>query len=565
VSLTNKIWNIRSEIDESSDIVEILAKNRGIEDLQAFARVSLRNSMPDPFIFVDMERAANRIIEAIKNKQKIAVLGDYDVDGVSSVAILLKFFERVGADCAYSIPNRMDEGYGLSVANIEKYKDCLIIAVDCGANAIDELKFAKDNGIDAIVLDHHKMSEIPAAFALVNPHRPDETGDYKYLCAAGVVFLCVVAINSLLKEINFYAGKEEPDLASYLDLVALATVCDVVDLVGLNRAFVSTGLKIIKRRQNLGMDALLSTLKNCSDVNAETIAFFLGPKLNAAGRMESADLSLKLLTTKNPIEARKIALRLDDLNKERQALESEMMEKAASFAEEDQNFVCACDADWHIGIIGIIAGRLKDKYGKPSIVISRDANGIGKASCRSIEGVDISGIVKRGVEQGVILSGGGHALAAGFSVDMSKIGDLLEFLASDIKYESRLPELTADCALPLNRISVALIESIAVLEPFGAGNKRPKFVIPNVRITSAKVVGENHVSFSLTDENGNSIRGISFRSLNTPLGDVLLNEINFINALGTATISTWNGRKSVNFLLEDAAARGENIAAFSSS
>jgi single-stranded-DNA-specific exonuclease len=269
--------------------------------------------------------------------------------------------------------------------------------------------------------------------------------------------------------------------------------------------------------------------------------------------MESADLSLKLLTSENPIEAKKIALRLTELNKDRQALEQKMMEEATSFVKEDQNFICAYNPDWHIGVIGIIAGRLKEKYGKPSIVVCCDKNGIGKASCRSIGGVDMSGIVKRGVEKGVILSGGGHPLAAGFSVDMSRISDLLEFLASDIKYESRLPELRADCATPWKRMSVEFVESISILEPFGAGNPRPKFVVPNVRITAARVVGENHISFSLADEKGNSMRAISFRSLDTPLGDVLLNETGCVSALGTATISSWNGRRHVNFMLEDVA------------
>ncbi|MDR2157895.1 MAG: single-stranded-DNA-specific exonuclease RecJ [Holosporaceae bacterium] len=551
-SLTNRIWNVRGG-SACEDIVDILARNRGIEDVNAFINTSVRNVMPDPFVFIDMERAVNSIVLAIRNKRRIAILGDYDVDGISSVSIFIKFLERIGADHAYSIPSRFNDGYGLSIPNIEKHRDCLIVAVDCGSNSREELNYVRDNGIDLIVIDHHKMATVCDGSIIVNPHRPDEKGHYQYLCAAGLVFLCIVGVNRQLREVKFYSNGEEPNLMDYLDMVAIATVCDVVTLAELNRAFVSTGLKVIGQRKNIGIDALLFAHKDRA-VTSETIAFFLGPRLNASGRMASADMGVKLLTTRNPVEAKEISLRLEDLNRERQLQEMKIMEEATQFVKDDLNFICSHNADWYVGIIGIIAGRLREKYNKPSIIICCDSNGVGKASCRSIEGVDISAVIRRGIEKGVIISGGGHSMAAGFSMDMSKIDDLLKFLKEDIKYKPSPPELYADCIMSLDAISIKLVESMSVLEPFGAGNRYPKFVVPNIKITQAKIVGENHIAFVMADDKGNSLRAISFRSLDTPLGSLILAEkIVPVSLLGTLSISSWNNQQYVSFQLEDMA------------
>jgi single-stranded-DNA-specific exonuclease len=556
-SLTGKVWCLRCDdtVETTTEnIAKILAKNRGINDLKAFTSVSIAATMPDPMIFIDMEKAVCRIIKAIQDKQKIAILGDYDVDGVASVSILVKFLKHIGADYVYAIPNRVDDGYGLNKINIEKHRECLVIAVDCGSGSLEELAYAKQNLIDVVILDHHSMSVVSAdAIALVNPHRPDESGKYRYLCAAGVVFLCVWATHQLLKEKGFYAGGKEPNLEDYMDLVALATVCDVVDLVELNRAFVIAGTRIIRQRKNIGIDALLSVSKNVA-VTAEAISFSLGPKLNSAGRMSSADLSVQLLTTENPLEAKKIALHLDDLNKERQMLERMMMEEAVPFIKEGQNFILAYKENWHLGIIGIIAGRLREKYNRPSIIVSRDPSGVGKASCRSVDGVNISELIRKGMECGVIISGGGHAMAAGFSFDFDRIGELENFLFSAMqKYSPAPPTLYADCVISLNQASIEFLKSVSTLEPFGMGNYRPKFVIQNVRITGPRIVGEDHISLALTNNNSSSLRTISFRSHGTPLGKVIFNEDSLVNVLGTLTISLWNGRESVNFQLEDIA------------
>lgn len=563
-SLTQKVWNVcRGDViySQEDDIVKILLNNRGFYELDEFTKISVKNCMPDPFSFIDMEKAVDRIISAIQNNEKIAIIGDYDVDGVSSTAILINFLKHIGAQFTYFIPNRMDDGYGLNLNIIEKYKDHLIIAVDSGSSSVNELNYAKENNIDVIVVDHHKMLSIPDAFAIVNPHRPDEADTYKNLCATGLVFIYIVGINRSLKKLGFYNNKsfKEPDLIDYLDLVAMATVCDVMDLVGLNRAFVSTGIKVMQKRKNLGVDALMSINKS-SIITSDTIAFFFGPRINSAGRMSSAHISVELLTTKNPIEARGLALQLDTLNKERQEIELEIVEEAIQYVDENLNFICVYSDKWHLGIIGIVAGRLKEKYNKPSIIITFDENGNGRASCRSINGLDISVVINKAIQSGVISSGGGHAMAAGFSIKYEKINDLIEFLKSEIQYDVLPHELYADCILPLNYISMNMMEKISIVEPFGVGNRHPKFVIPNVNITSTRQVGKNHIQLLLEDSKNNSLKGISFKSLNTPLGDIMMNNRQTVDVLGSISVSEWNGKKQINFYLEDISTpRGNSI------
>jgi single-stranded-DNA-specific exonuclease len=334
--------------------------------------------------------------------------------------------------------------------------------------------------------------------------------------------------------------------------VALATVCDVVELVGLNRLLVANGINVIKTRKNLGIDALIS-LNKSSEVTSDTIAFFLGPRLNAPGRISSADTSVKLLTAKNPIEAKKLALHLDKLNKERQLLEAKITEEAADFVDENLNFICAYSDKWHVGVIGIVAGRLKEKYNKPSFVISIDADGNGRASCRSINGFDLSLLISTGMSKGIIYSGGGHSLAAGFSVKIEKIGELIEFLKSEVKYDTSLRELYADCLMDLEGISSGMIKAIATLGPFGMGNRHPKFVIQNLNISYARVVGQNHIQSVLQDNKNNTLRAISFKALGTDLGNVLLNYSGPVNVLGGLSISEWKGEEYVNLHLEDVA------------
>ena len=550
-SVLGNVWNIKTQekVDENN-IVDVLLKNRGYS--QDFMNAMMKNTMPDPYSFIDMEKAIDRIYEAITKKQRIAILGDYDVDGISSTCIFLKFFKEIGVNCVYTIPNRMDEGYGLNISNIEKYKDYLIIAVDCGSSSIDELNYARENNIDVVVIDHHTMNCIPeGAVAIVNPHRPDESDEFKYLCATGVVFMCVVGLNRLLKQKGFYKNNA-PQLMDYLDLVALATVCDVVELKGLNRAFVINGLEIIRMKKNLGIRELLA-LRDKSEVNAETIAFFIGPNLNAGGRLESADIGVKLLTTDNSTEAKQLALDLFNLNKERQEIESLMVEESVSMIDKDLKYICVFNPDWHVGVIGIVAGRLKEKYNKPAIVICCDKNGLGKASCRSIEGVDISKIVKKGIDAKVISSGGGHAMAAGFSLPVENIPSLCEFLKSEIQYDPKPKTFDVDAIVNLSDLSLDFVKKMDQLSPFGQGNPSPVFVISGVKIICSRVLKDQHISVMLSDDFGNKLKGISFRCVGTALEDVLSNTSKKLKILGELCISVWKDKQSLNLLIRDVA------------
>ena len=550
-SVLGNVWNIKTQekVDENN-IVDVLLKNRGYS--QDFMNATMKNTMPDPYSFIDMEKAIDRIYEAITKKQRIAILGDYDVDGISSTCIFLKFFKEIGVNCVYTIPNRMDEGYGLNISNIEKYKDYLIIAVDCGSSSIDELNYARENNIDVVVIDHHTMNCIPeGAVAIVNPHRPDESDEFKYLCATGLVFMCVVGFNRLLKQKGFYKNNA-PQLMDYLDLVALATVCDVVELKGLNRAFVINGLEIIRMKKNLGIRELLA-LRDKSEVNAETIAFFIGPNLNAGGRLESADIGVKLLTTDNSTEAKQLALDLFNLNKERQEIESLMVEESVSMIDKDLKYICVFNPDWHVGVIGIVAGRLKEKYNKPAIVICCDKNGLGKASCRSIEGVDISKIVKKGIDAKVISSGGGHAMAAGFSLPVENIPSLCEFLKSEIQYDPKPKTFDVDAIVNLSDLSLDFVKKMDQLSPFGQGNPSPVFVISGVKIICSRILKDQHISVMLSDDFGNKLKGISFRCVGTALEDVLSNTSKKLKILGELCISVWKDKQSLNLLIRDVA------------
>lgn len=559
LSLTDKVWEIADETDSFSsldELIRVVLKNRGIDNIEAFKNISLKNTMPDPFVFKDMEKAVNRIVTAIMTGEKIAILGDYDVDGISSTVLFMNFFDYLRIPFAYFIPDRKKEGYGLSINNLKKYKDYFVITVDCGSTSFTELQYALDEKIDVVVIDHHKMEGIPRAVAIVNPHRPDENEGFKDLCAAGMVFMCIVGINRALRNNGFYKNRnmKEPSLFDYLDLVALATICDVMPLVGVNRAFVINGIKTISRRKNLGIDALINQQKT-SDITSSTIAFSFGPKINAAGRLASADLSVKLLSTKDPLEAKKIAHILDDLNKERQKLEGRIIEEAIQQIDENLDFICAYNRNWHIGIVGIVAGRLKETYHKPSLVIAIDENGQGRGSCRSVTQVDISIIINKAIQKGIVTSGGGHSMAAGFCIDEKKIPEFIEFLKNEIKYEKVYEELLADCYLSADMaISFDTINAISKIEPFGNGNRYPKFVIPNLVITKVRVVGKNHIQLLLSDiEKRVSLSAISFRSDGTLLGDILLSYKAPIQALGTLSVSEWNGRKSICLILDDVA------------
>lgn len=559
-SLTDRIWEISDPRDFSkmspAELFDIILQNRGVSDAESFRKASLKNLMPDPFFFIDMEKAVARILTAVKLNQRIVILGDYDVDGISSTVLLMKFFEHIGIEFSYSIPNRMEDGYGLNIKNLERYRDHLVITVDCGSNSIDELDYAKENGIDVIVLDHHKMERgvSQSAIAIVNPHRPDEQNTYHYLCAAGVVFMCIVGINRALRNCGFYDEKKitEPKLIDYSDLVALATVCDVMPLIDLNRAFVSAGIKKMTERKNLGINALID-LNEVSEISVETIAFSLGPKINAAGRIDSADIAVKLLSTKDSGEARGFALRLEELNRQRQSIEREIFEEAKAEIEENLNFICVSGKDWHVGVIGIVAGRLKERYHKPTFVVSIDESGKGRASCRSVPGVDISVLIAEAIQRKIIAGGGGHSMAGGFSINADKISAFIEFLKKEVKYTPQREILNADCYLSIEAISFDLLYAVSRAGPFGIGFQYPKFVIPDLKVVSSRIVGKNHVQLCF-EGNGKNLKGIAFRCADSKLGQQLLSYDGYVQVLGTLSVSEWNCCKYINLTVEDIAA-----------
>lgn len=547
-SSTDRIWNIKNDTYATSEnIIDILLSNRGVSS--DILDVSLKNTMPDPYTFVDMQRVVERIVEAIEQNESIAILGDYDVDGVSSTAIFIKFFKQIGVKYDYVIPHRVKDGYGLNTKNIDKFRDHLIITVDNGATALQELDYAHSQGIEIIVIDHHEMSVIPENTAVVNPFRPDDGCEYKYLCAAGLVMMCVIGVNRLLRQRGFYQNIQEPNLNKYLDLVALATICDVVPLIGLNRAFVKAGLRLIEKRENIGICAMMEISTYPVEINSESIGFFFGPRLNAAGRLESASTSLKLLTTEDKDEARALAAKLEQLNEERKKLDQAIIRFAEKQTDFSQKFICTWGENWHEGVIGIVAGRLKEKYNKTSIVISCKSD-VCQASCRATANVDISKVIRQGIEQQLILSGGGHAAAGGFSISQDKIPAFVDFLKKYDFPDVQPKEFIVDCRVLGENLDIEFVERVNTLEPFGQCNERPHFVLENVVVESVKIIKEQHIFISL--KNLPKIRTIAFKSVGTAVGDILSNAVDkCCSLLGTVSLSTWKEQKYVSFVIED--------------
>lgn len=549
VSSTDKIWNVNSEeYATSENVVDILLKNRELSC--DFLNTSIKSTMPDPYTFVDMQRAVERIVKAIEKNESIAILGDYDVDGVSSTAIFVKFFQKIGVKCNYAIPDRMKDGYGLNITNIDKFRDSLIITVDNGATAIDELNYAYKNGIEIVVIDHHEMLTVPENTIVVDPFRPDDPCEYKYLCATGLVMMCVIGINRLLRQRGFYKNHPEPNLNKFMDLVALATICDVVPLIGLNRAFVQSGLKIIEKCENIGIREMMNLSPKKQQINSESVGFFFGPRLNASGRLQSAEKSLRLLTTSDKIEAANLAMELDRLNEVRKEIDQEIVMYAEQRADFSQKFVCAWGEDWHAGVIGIVAGRLKEKYNKPTIVISCKKNELCHASCRSPEHVDISKVIQSGIEQKIITSGGGHASAGGFVIAQEKIHDLVEFLKKYDFPEVQKKEIFVDCYIHERDVTEKLINNISKLEPFGECNREPLFIVNDLIISSINIIKEQHISVSF--QGSSNIRGISFKTVGTKLEQILNDSIGKqVSVLGALSISSWRDRKYISLRIED--------------
>jgi single-stranded-DNA-specific exonuclease len=551
------------------DLVTQLLLARGVprEALEQHRAPTIRGFMPDPSIFRDMDAAAERLAGAVVNREPVTVFGDYDVDGATSAAPLIRLLRALGLDPQAYIPDRLMEGYGPSgeaLVRIARGGARLIVTVDCGAQAFEALAMAADEGVDVIVVDHHKCaSDLPRAFALVNPNRLDEAegAAHGHLAAVGVAFLLGAALLRTLRNRGWFAERAEPKLIELLDLVALGTVADVAQLRGLNRAFVAQGLKIMAKGANVGLTALIRAAGLTKPPTCTDLGFALGPRINAGGRVGKADLGVRLLTTEDAAEAEEIAAELNRLNEERRAIEAIVTEAAeALLAGQGNRAVALVSGEgWHPGVIGIVASRLKEKLGRPAIVIAIDGDGTGKGSGRSIPGVDLGAAVLAAKDMGLLVAGGGHPMAAGLTVAADRIEALADFLderlAADVARSRDDRALLLDAVLSAGGVAPALVEALEAGGPYGAGWPSPRVAAGPVRIVKVDVVGNGHVRAVVAGEDGRSIKTIAFRQAHSPLGQALLGAgpHRRLWLAGRAKLDTWNGGAQAELHIDDAA------------
>lgn len=548
------------------DLVTQLLLTRGCarDELEAHRNPSIRAFMPDPSIFRDMDRAAERLADAVQGGEAVTIFGDYDVDGATSAALLIRLLRDLGLDSRAYIPDRLMEGYGPSgeaLVRLKRQGADLIVTVDCGAMAFDALAEAKEAGAEVIVVDHHKcVSQLPVALALVNPNRLDEEEGrlHGHLAAVGVAWLLGAALVRVLRGRGFFADRAEPKLLDLLDIVALGTVADVAALKGLNRAFVAQGLKVMAQRRNIGMNALIEASRLTRAPTATDLGFALGPRINAGGRVGKSDLGVRLLTTEDADEARGIAEELNRLNEERRAIEAEVQQSAEAIEVNGAVAVVAARG-WHPGVIGIVAGRLKEKLARPAIVIAIGDDGIGKGSGRSIAGVDLGAAILAAKEAGLLIAGGGHAMAAGVTVAEGQIVAFTAFL------ESKLAESVAraageralllDAVLAPGGVNPALVDAMEAGGPYGMGWPAPRVAAGPVRIIKCDIVGSGHVRAIVAGEDGRSIKCVAFRAADTPLGLALLGapRDRRLWIAGRAKIDDWGARPAAEIHIEDAA------------
>ncbi len=541
------------------DVLTRVLASRGVQpaEVETFLSPSLRALMPDPLSLKDMDKAAERIFDALQNHQRIAIFADYDVDGATSAAQLLGWFSALGTTATLYIPDRLLEGYGPNDSAMQSLGAAhdLIICVDCGTVANGPVQVAVDAGADVIVLDHHLGGEtLPPALAVVNPNRQDETSEHGYLCAAGVVFLTLVAVNRHFRE----AGIKTPPLLDMLDLVALGTVADVAPLVGFNRALVRQGLVVMAQRKRPGLVALGDVAALNSAPRAYHLGYLLGPRINAGGRIGKADLGTRLLTTTDSNEAQALAERLDALNSERREIEATVQAAAEAQAQTralDGPLVWAAGTGWHPGVVGIVASRLKEKFNRPTVVIGIDENGIGHGSGRSVSGIDLGAAISALARAGDITKGGGHKMAAGLSVGESDIEPAMAALAAKLAAQGAAQIGPRDLAITatIGGATPELIEQIEAAGPFGAGAPAPRFAIPSARIRFAKPAGESHLRLTI-DNGGGKLDVIAFRAFESELGQALLNHAGqAFHFVGRLEIDEWGGRRKAKLQLEDAA------------
>lgn len=560
-------------IAQRMGVPEILARvlaGRGVdvEGAEDFLSPTLRNLLPDPSHLLDMDKAARRVADAVCNGETIGIFGDYDVDGATSTALLVRYLRAAGAKRVLThIPDRIAEGYGPNtpaLLGLQKQGASLVITVDCGAASFAPLAAAAAAGLDVVVMDHHIGDVImPEAVALVNPNRFDESSPHKHMAAVGVCFLLVVAVNRVLRE---RGHKHIPNPLDWLDLVALGTVCDVVSLSGVNRALVAQGLKVMAQRRNPGLAALADVARMDETPLCYHLGFLLGPRINAGGRVGQAGLGVQLLTTDDYAEAAAIAQQLDRFNAERKTLEALALEQATEMAEAraDSDAVIVVDGKWHPGVIGIVAGRLKEKFHKPVAVVAHEDT-LGKASARSVSGVDFGAAVVAARTSGILGAGGGHAMAAGFTVELARLDELRDFfnkrLEDGVNRYAEKRALTLDAQLSPKAATPELLARLKDAEPFGMGNPSPRFAFADLQLVKADQVGENHIRCIFADggvggrASGARLQGIAFRALGTPLESAFAEARRGkrLHVAGQLKLNSWNGTDRVDLQVEDAA------------
>lgn len=559
-------------IAQRLDVPDVLARvmaARGVEPegAEAFLTPSLKMLMPDPSRLVAMDQAIERVADAVEARARIAIFGDYDVDGATSSAVLTKYLRWLGLNPVIHIPDRIIEGYGPNGPAIEALRQGgaeLLVTVDCGSTSFEAFDVAGKLGLDVVVIDHHQVGEeLPQVRALVNPNRQDDLSGQGHLAAVGVTFLFLVGLNRELRRRGYFQGRGEPDLMALLDLVALGTVCDVVPLQGLNRAYVTRGLAVMHKRLNPGLASLADVARVAGKPAPYHLGFLLGPRINAGGRIGDAALGARLLTSEDGQEARMIAAKLDQLNSERQAMEAVMLEQAGAQAvvaleAADPAVLITGSEDWHPGIVGLIASRLKEAHRRPAFAIAFDETGKGTGSGRSIQGVDLGKAVRQAVARKLLEKGGGHAMAAGLTVMRDKLADLTAFfhetLAEDVEEAASRRDLKIDAALTATGASLELMEKLEQAGPFGAGHPEPVFAFPAHRVSFADVVGNGHVRASITSPDGTSLKAISFKAEDKPHGKMLLEgRGRNLHVAGTVSIDTWQGTPKVQLRIIDVA------------
>ena len=585
-SQTGKTWRARldasgqaralaiAQVSGAAETVArvLAARDVAIDGVEAYLRPRLRDLMPDPDGMTDMRAATERLVSAVQSSEGVGVFGDYDVDGAASAALLSEYLEACGVATLIHIPDRILEGYGPNIAAMEAFAKkgiSLVVTVDCGATSAETFAHAKTLGLDVVVFDHHQAPEaLPEALALVDPNRQDDLSGLGYLCAAGVVYMGLVALNRALREAGFFRDRPAPNLVAALDLVALATIADVVPLIGLNRAFVTQGLAVMRERNRPGLTALLDVAGADGPPNPHHMGYLVGPRINAGGRIGDAALGARLLTTRDEFTARTIAAELDRLNRERQAIELDALAEAEAEAlaslglEERGACVVVGGESWPPGIVGLVAARLKERYERPAFAFAlgrEEAVGSG----RSIAGVDLGRAVRAAVEQGLAVKGGGHAMAAGATILRTRLGEFRAYceaaLGAAVTRARAGPVLFVDAALSAAGANVALVNALEAAGPYGSGSPEPMFALAEHRLTDVFPVGAGHLRLKAVAMDGRALEGIAFRCVGKPLGDALQAlRGQSVHLAGTLSINRYGGREKAQMRVVDVAevARG---------